>query len=93
MKNENNDARMTKFVGLRAKMYMVRVDDALKKDTKKAKGIKNNVVARTITFDNYTQCLNEEIKTTHHQYDLNYMRYTRYPNRKSLWVHTMTNDT
>jgi len=43
---------MTKFVELRAKMYTLRVDG--KKDTKKAKGVTNSVVARTITFDNYT---------------------------------------
>jgi len=55
MKDENNGAIMTEFVGLRAKMYAVRVDG--KKDTKKIKGIKNNVVARTITFDDNTQCL------------------------------------
>jgi len=43
MKDENNDAIMTEFVGLRAKMYAVRVDG--KKETKKAKGVKNNVSA------------------------------------------------
>ncbi|KYM94614.1 hypothetical protein ALC62_14756 [Cyphomyrmex costatus] len=36
MKDENNGAIMTEFVGLRAKMYALRVDG--KKDTKKAKG-------------------------------------------------------
>jgi len=65
MKNENNGAIMAKFVGLRAKMYAVRVDG--KKDTKKAKDVKNNVVARTITFDDYTRCLNEEIEMTRRQ--------------------------
>ncbi|XP_025075800.1 uncharacterized protein LOC105433823, partial [Pogonomyrmex barbatus] len=60
MKDENNSAIMTKFVGLRAKMYAVRVDG--RKDIKKAKGVKNNVVTRTITFDDYTRCLNEEIE-------------------------------
>jgi len=55
MKDENNGVIMFEFVELRAKMYAVRVDG--KKDTKKAKGVKNNVVARTITFDDYMQCL------------------------------------
>ncbi|KYN44474.1 hypothetical protein ALC56_01072 [Trachymyrmex septentrionalis] len=63
MKDENNDAIMTEFVGLRAKMYAVRVDG--KKDTKKVKGVKNNVVART--FDDYTRCSNKEIEMTRRQ--------------------------
>ncbi|KYN23183.1 hypothetical protein ALC57_04403 [Trachymyrmex cornetzi] len=66
MKDENNGMIMTEFVGLRAKMYALKVDG--KKDTKKAKGErKNNVVARMITFDDYTQCLNEEIEMTGRQ--------------------------
>ncbi|KYN10054.1 hypothetical protein ALC57_17743, partial [Trachymyrmex cornetzi] len=59
MKDENNGAILTEFVGLRAKMYAL--------DTKKAKGIKSNIVARTITFDNYTRCLNDEIEMTRQQ--------------------------
>ncbi|XP_036139531.1 uncharacterized protein LOC118644648 [Monomorium pharaonis] len=65
MKDENNGAIMTEFVGLRAKMYAMRVDG--KKDTKKAKGVKSSVVARTITFDDYTRCLREEIEMTRRQ--------------------------
>ncbi|KYN00047.1 hypothetical protein ALC62_09192 [Cyphomyrmex costatus] len=38
-----------------------------KKDTKKAKGVKNNVVARSITFDDYTRCLNDAIEMTRRQ--------------------------
>ncbi|XP_025073181.1 uncharacterized protein LOC105423468 [Pogonomyrmex barbatus] len=60
MKDENNGAIMIEFVGLRAKMYAVSVDG--RKDIKKAKGVKNNVIARTIMFDDYTRCLNEEIE-------------------------------
>jgi len=41
MKDENN-AIKTEFVGLRIKMYASKVDG--KKDTKKAKGVKNSVV-------------------------------------------------
>ncbi|KYN26647.1 hypothetical protein ALC57_03983 [Trachymyrmex cornetzi] len=63
MKDENNGALMTEFVGLRANMYAVRVDG--KKDTKKVKGVKSNV-ARTIMFDDYTR-LNEEIEITRRQ--------------------------
>ncbi|XP_071632794.1 uncharacterized protein [Temnothorax longispinosus] len=69
MKDENNGAIMTEFVGknvpLRGKMYALRVDD--KKDTKKAKGVKSNVIARTITFDDYSRCLNDEIEMTRPQ--------------------------
>jgi len=42
MKDENNGAIMIEFVGLRAKMYALRVDG--KKDTKKVKGVKSNVI-------------------------------------------------
>ena len=43
----------------------MRVDG--KKDIEKVKGVKN-VVARTITFDDYTRCLNEEIEMTRRQW-------------------------
>ena len=56
MKDENNGAIMIEFVGLRLKMYVVRMNS--KKKTKRHK-VKSNVVARTITFD--MRCLNEEI--------------------------------
>ncbi|EFN65086.1 hypothetical protein EAG_09480, partial [Camponotus floridanus] len=65
MKDENNGAVMTEFVELGAKMYALRVNG--KKDTKKVKGVKSNVVARTIRFDDYTRCLNEEIDMTRQQ--------------------------
>ena len=54
IKDENNGAILIEFIALRAKMYALRVDG--KKDSKKAKDVK---VARTITFDDYTRCLNE----------------------------------
>jgi len=44
MKDENNSAIMTEFVGIRAKMYALRVDG---KDTKKVKGVKGNVIAKS----------------------------------------------
>jgi len=64
MKDENNSAIMIEFVGLRAKMYALRVDG---KDTKKGvKGVKSNVV-QTITFDDYMRCLQDEIEMTRTQ--------------------------
>ncbi|XP_067216376.1 uncharacterized protein [Linepithema humile] len=65
MKDENNGAIMTEFVGLRAKMYALRVTG--QKDVKKVKGVKKNVVVRMITFDDYTRCLNDEIELTRRQ--------------------------
>ena len=65
MKDENNGAIMTEFVGLRAKMYALRVTG--KDDTKKVKGVKRNVVARTITVNDYITCLKDEIEVTRRQ--------------------------
>ena len=88
-KAENNGAIMTEFVGLRAKMYALRVTG--QKDTKKVKGIKKNVVTRTITFDDYTQCLSDEIELTRRQSCIRskMQRYTWCQNRTSLLVRTM----
>ncbi|XP_018378038.1 PREDICTED: DNA polymerase-like, partial [Trachymyrmex cornetzi] len=44
-------------VNTRAKMYALRVIG--KSDTKRIKGVKKNVVAKTITFDDYVRCLND----------------------------------
>ncbi|XP_070529195.1 uncharacterized protein [Cardiocondyla obscurior] len=65
MKDENNGAIMTEFIGLRSKMYALRVDG--KSNTKKIKGVKNNIVAKTIAFDDYVRCLREEIEMTRQQ--------------------------
>ena len=46
-------------------MYALRVDG--KKDTKKVKGVKTNIIARTITFDDYAQCLQREIEMVRRQ--------------------------
>ncbi|KYN21991.1 hypothetical protein ALC57_05626 [Trachymyrmex cornetzi] len=65
MKDENNGAIMTEFIGLRAKMYALRVEK--KRDMKKAKSVKSNVIAKSIIFDDYTQCLNNEIEMMRRQ--------------------------
>jgi len=78
MKDENNGVIMTEFVGLRTKMYVLRVDD--KKDTKEVKDIKSNVVVRTITFDDCTRYLFDEIEMTRKQSNI----------RSKLYVYTVS---
>jgi hypothetical protein len=55
MKDENHGSVMTEFVGLRAKMYALRVDG--KDLTKRAKGIKKNIVKNKISFQDYVHCI------------------------------------
>ncbi|KYQ52381.1 hypothetical protein ALC60_08544 [Trachymyrmex zeteki] len=64
MKDKNNGAIMTDFVGLRAKTYALRVQG--KKDMKKTKDVKSSVVAKSITFEDYTR-LNDAIEMTRRQ--------------------------
>lgn len=60
MKVENAEKVMTHFVGLRSKMYAYKFDDG--SENKRAKGIKKYIVDRTISFQDYYNCLmNEEI--------------------------------
>ena len=54
MKDECNGKVMLELVGLRSKMYSVRIQD--QKPLKKAKGVKSSVV-NTISFDDYITCL------------------------------------
>ncbi|XP_011066274.1 PREDICTED: uncharacterized protein LOC105153242 [Acromyrmex echinatior] len=63
LKAHLNRRHTTGCVPVRAKMYVLRVNG--KKDTKKAKGVKSNVVARSITFNDYT--LNDTIEMTRRQ--------------------------
>ncbi|XP_051170478.1 uncharacterized protein LOC127287531 [Leptopilina boulardi] len=55
MKDECNGRIVTEFVGLRSKMYSLRVDN--QDFLKKAKGVKSNVVKNHITFNDYIYCL------------------------------------
>ncbi|XP_011858376.1 PREDICTED: uncharacterized protein LOC105555932 [Vollenhovia emeryi] len=66
MKDENRGAIMVEFVGLRAKMYATRVLG--QSDTKKVKGIKRNVVERTITFDDFTRTLRDMTEQSRSQF-------------------------
>ena len=41
-------------MGFRSKLYCYKIDE---KDQKKCKGVKKNVVKRTISFEDYKKCL------------------------------------
>ena len=55
MKDELGGKIMTKFVGLRAKIYSYLIDDG--SEDKKAKGTKKCVIKRKLKFENYKNCL------------------------------------
>ena len=55
-KDEASGKQIEEFVGLRAKLYSYKMfEDG--KENKKCKGIKKNVVKKTITHDDYKDCL------------------------------------
>ena len=57
-KDEVAGRQITHFVGLRPKLYSLKVEgggDA--RETRKCKGIKKNVIKHEITFEDYKQCL------------------------------------
>ena len=55
MKDELAGAIMTEFVALRPKLYSYRVLDG--SENKKCKGIKNCIIKKTLTFEDYKNCL------------------------------------
>ena len=55
MKDEYGEKIMTKFVGLRAKIYSYLIDGG--SEDKKAKGTKNCVLKTKLNFENYKSCL------------------------------------
>ena len=59
-KDEVAGKQITHFVGLRPKLYSFKIEDD--KVVKKCKGIKSNVVKKSIDFDNYVQCLFNDTK-------------------------------
>ena len=54
-KDEASGKQITEFVGLRAKLYSYRVEESY--EEKKCKGVKKAVIKKTITFNDYKDCL------------------------------------
>lgn len=62
MKDECNGNPIAEFVGLRSKMYSIRIASNDEETTiKKAKGVKQNVINKKIDFDSYFNCLIDKI--------------------------------
>ena len=59
-KDELGGEKMTKFVGLRSKMYAYQVENG--EVSKRCKGIKQCVVKKNITFEDYEKCLKEQVE-------------------------------
>ena len=55
MKDEAGWNSISKFMGLRSKLYAYKMDDG--KADKKCKGVRKSVVKNSITFENYKDCL------------------------------------
>ena len=55
MKDESGGKIMTKFAGLRSKIYSSLIDDSM--EDKKAKGTKSCIIKRKLKFENYKNCL------------------------------------
>ena len=62
MKDEANSKIITEFVGLRSKMYSVKIQNSV--TIKKAKGLKTTVVKSTINFEDYLSCLRNNTTKT-----------------------------
>jgi hypothetical protein len=60
-KDETSGLPITEFVGLKAKMYSFLTEEM---NVKKAKGVKSNVVKKTITHYDYRKCLYDDKHTT-----------------------------
>ena len=54
-KDEASGKQIAEFVGLRAKLYSYRVEESY--EEKKCKGVKKAVIKKTISFDDYKDCL------------------------------------
>ena len=59
-KDEAAGKQITHFVGLRPKLYSFKVEDD--PETRKAKGVKKNVIKKTLSFEDYKECLFSEEK-------------------------------
>lgn len=79
-KDELNGTVMTEFVGLRAKCYAVRTldDKRLDEKMKKSKGVKQCILKRKITFDDYVDCIKRSREIKHKQNTIRSIKHNVY---------------
>ena len=58
IKDEVGGKKITHFVGLHPKLYSLKVED--NSETRKAKGVKKNVIKNALSFEDYKKCLFSE---------------------------------
>ena len=75
MKDELNEKIIEEFVVLRAKMYSLKTK---KEEMKKAKEVKENIVKRDISHQDYTDCLFEERKFMHTMQTIRSFKHQHY---------------
>jgi hypothetical protein len=87
-KDELNGKVMEEFIGLRAKLYAFKVFEG--NETKKAKGVKKNVVQKKICFSDFEKCLltkepayRKQVLFRTNKHDI----YTVEQNKKALSAH------
>ena len=95
MKDENNGALMTDFVGLRSKMYATRTFNAevgCTSEAKKVKGVRRHVVANDIQFDDYIRCLRDLTEKSIQQNNIRSKEHNVYSvsGERTLSVHSTT---
>ena len=89
MKDELNGKIIEEFVGLRVRMYSLKIN---KEEMKKAKGVKKNVVKKDISHQDYIDCLFEERKFMHTMQTIRSFKHQLYTINSPLALR-MINDT
>jgi len=85
-KDETSGRIIEKFVGLRSKMYSIKLCGE-EKEVKVAKGVKTPVIRKELTFEDYDRCLNENMEMEHDFFTLRstaHKVFTAHQAKKSL---------
>lgn len=64
-KDETGSKQIKSFIGLRSKMYAIKIDSAIKHEIKAAKGVKKYVIDQNLNFQDYEMCLLESKQEEH----------------------------